>query len=107
MKVHGSIGPRDIIEEMNRQFDDAIITTDVGQHQMLVSQYAEITEGKQMIMSGGFWEQWVYGLPGGIGAKSESDRPVIVISGDGGVQMNIQELATAVLEELPVNPVHL
>ena len=44
-----------------------------------------------------------YGLPGGIGAKiGNPDRPVIVISGDGGVQMNIQELATAVLEELPV-----
>ena len=49
MKVHGSIGPRDIIEEMNRQFDDAIITTDVGQHQMFVTQYAEITEKKQLV----------------------------------------------------------
>ena len=44
MKVHGSIGPRDIIEEMNRQFDDAIITTDVGQHQMFVTQYAEVCD---------------------------------------------------------------
>ena len=69
---------------------------------MLVSQYAEITEGKQMIMSGGLGTMG-YGLPGGIGAKiGNPDRPVIVISGDGGVQMNIQELATAVLEELPV-----
>ena len=44
-----------------------------------------------------------YGLPGGIGAKiGNPDTPVIVISGDGGMQMNIQEMATAVLEELPV-----
>ena len=61
--------------------------------------------GKQMIMSGGLGTMG-YGLPGGIGAKiGNPDRPVIVISGDGGVQMNIQELATAVLEELPVIPV--
>lgn len=44
MKRHALMSPLDIIEEMNRQFDDAIITTDVGQHMMLVSQYAEITE---------------------------------------------------------------
>ena len=44
-----------------------------------------------------------YGLPGAIGAKiGNPDKPVIAISGDGGMQMNIQELATAVLEELPV-----
>lgn len=51
-----------------------------------------------MIMSGGLGTMG-YGLPGGIGAKiGNPDRPVIVISGDGGVQMNIQELTTAVLE---------
>ena len=92
----------DILKEINEQFENSIIVTDVGQHQMLVSQYAEITEGKQMIMSGGLGTMG-YGLPGGIGAKiGNPARPVIVISGDGGVQMNIQELATAVLEELPV-----
>ena len=62
MKVHGSIGPRDIIEEMNRQFDDAIITTDVGQHQMFVTQYAEITEKKQLVTSGGLGTMG-YGIP--------------------------------------------
>ena len=62
MKVHGSIGPRDIIEEMNRQFDDAIITTDVGQHQMFVTQYAEITEKKQLVTSGGLGTMG-YGFP--------------------------------------------
>ena len=69
---------------------------------MLVSQYAEITEKKQLVMSGGLGTMG-YGLPGGIGAQiGNPDKPVIVVSGDGGAQMNIQELATAVLEELPV-----
>ena len=82
--------------------DSAIITTDVGQHQMLVTQYAEITEKKKLIMSGGLGTMG-YGLPGAIGAKiGNPDTPVIAVSGDGGMQMNIQELATAVLEELPV-----
>ena len=102
MRPNDVLSPMDILKEINNQFENSIIVTDVGQHQMLVSQYAEVTEGKQMIMSGGLGTMG-YGLPGGIGAKiGNPDRPVIVISGDGGVQMNIQELATAVLEELPV-----
>ena len=69
---------------------------------MLVSQYAQITPGKQLIMSGGLGTMG-YGFPGGVGAKiSNPDKPVIVISGDGGMQMNIREFATAVLEELPL-----
>ena len=79
-----------------------IIVTDVGQHQMLVAQYAELTPKKHLIMSGGLGTMG-YGLPGAIGAKiGNPDVPVIAISGDGGMQMNIQEMATAVLEELPV-----
>ena len=92
MRPNDLLSPMDILKEINEQFENSIIVTDVGQHQMLVSQYAEITEGKQMIMSGGLGTMG-YGLPGGIGAKiGNPDRPVIVISGDGGVQMNIQEL---------------
>ena len=102
MKDRGMMGPLDIIGEINRQFDKAILVTDVGQHQMLVSQYADITENRQLIMSGGLGTMG-YGLPGAIGAKiGNPDTPVISVSGDGGMQMNIQELATAVLEELPV-----
>ena len=86
----------------DHQFDKAILVTDVGQHQMLVSQYADITENRQLIMSGGLGTMG-YGLPGAIGAKiGNPDTPVISVSGDGGMQMNIQELATAVLEELPI-----
>ena len=102
MKDRGIMGPLDIIGEINRQFDKAILVTDVGQHQMLVSQYADITENRQLIMSGGLGTMG-YGLPGAIGAKiGNPDTPVISVSGDGGMQMNIQELATAVLEELPI-----
>ena len=102
MKDRGMMGPLDIIGEINRQFDKAILVTDVGHHQMLVSQYADITENRQLIMSGGLGTMG-YGLPGAIGAKiGNPDTPVISVSGDGGMQMNIQELATAVLEELPI-----
>lgn len=102
MKPHALIGPKDIIDEMNRQFDEAIIVTDVGQHQMFAAQYTEITEKKKIIMSGGLGTMG-YGFPGAIGAKlGNPDVPVIAISGDGGMQMNIQEFATAVLEELPL-----
>lgn len=102
MRPHKSLGPTDIIEEINRQFDEAIVVTDVGQHQMFAAQYTEITAKKKMIMSGGLGTMG-YGFPGAIGAKlGNPDTPVIAISGDGGMQMNIQEFATAVLEELPV-----
>ena len=102
MKKKPIMTPQDVIEAINRIFDEAIIVTDVGQHQMLTSQYVDITENRQIIMSGGLGTMG-YGLPGAIGAKiGNPDKPVIAISGDGGMQMNIQELATAVLEELPV-----
>ena len=102
MKKRQLMSPLDIINEINRQYDEASLVTDVGQHQMLVSQYAAITEKKKLIMSGGLGTMG-YGLPGAIGAKiGNPDTPVIMVSGDGGMQMNIQELATAVLEELPI-----
>ena len=96
MKPRPIMTPQDIIETINRIFDEAIIVTDVGQHQMFVSQFAEITEKKRLLMSGGLGTMG-YGLPGAIGAKiGNPDIPVISISGDGGIQMNIQEMATAV-----------
>lgn len=102
MKEKPVITPQDVITAINQMFDEAIIVTDVGQHQMFTAQFAEITEKKQLIMSGGLGTMG-YGLPGAIGAKiGNPDKPVISISGDGGMQMNIQELATAVLEELPI-----
>ena len=102
MKKHGAMGPKDIIDAINHQFEEGIIVTDVGQHQMFAAQYTEITEKKKIIMSGGLGTMG-YGFPGAIGAKlGNPDTSVIAISGDGGMQMNIQEFATAVLEELPL-----
>lgn len=102
MKKKPIMTPQDIIETINRIFDELIMITDVGQHQMFTAQFIELNEKKRLFMSGGLGTMG-YGLPGAIGAKiGNPDTPVISISGDGGMQMNIQELATAVLEELPI-----
>ena len=102
MKKKPIMTPQDVIETINRIFDEEIIVTDVGQHQMFTAQFIEITEKKKLLMSGGLGTMG-YGMPGAIGAKiGNPDVPVISISGDGGFQMNSQELATAVLEELPI-----
>lgn len=102
MKRKPIMTPQDVIDTINKVFDAAIIVTDVGQHQMFTAQFIEITHKKQLLMSGGLGTMG-YGLPGAIGAKiGNPDTPVISISGDGGMQMNIQEFATAVLEELPL-----
>ena len=102
MKKKPIMTPQDVIETINRIFDEAIIVTDVGQHQMFTAQFIEVTEKKKLLMSGGLGTMG-YGMPGAIGAKiGNPDVPVISISGDGGFQMNSQELATAVLEELPI-----
>lgn len=102
MKKKPIMTPQDVIEAINWIFDEAIIVTDVGQHQMFTAQFIEITEKKKLLMSGGLGTMG-YGMPGAIGAKiGNPDTPVISISGDGGFQMNSQELATAVLEELPI-----
>lgn len=102
MKKKIIMTPEDVIEAINRLFDEAIVITDVGQHQMFTAQFIELNEKKHLYMSGGLGTMG-YGLPGAIGAKiGNPDTPVISISGDGGMQMNSQELATAVLEELPI-----
>lgn len=102
MKKKPVMTPEDVIETINRLFDEAIVITDVGQHQMFTAQFIELNEKKRLYMSGGLGTMG-YGLPGAIGAKiGNPDTPVISISGDGGMQMNSQELATAVLEELPI-----
>ena len=94
--------PQEILETINDIFDEAIIVTDVGQHQMFAAQYLEITAKKQLLMSGGLGTMG-YGFPGAIGAQiGNPDKTIIAISGDGGMQMNLQEFATAVLEELPI-----
>ncbi len=73
---------------------DAIIVSDVGQHQMVACRYAEFSQSKSNITSGGLGTMG-FGLPAAIGAKlGAPDRTVISVIGDGGFQMTIQELAT-------------
>lgn len=100
----GIMQAQDILETINEVFqeDDKIVVTDVGQHQMFTSQYLEVNAKTKLYMSGGLGTMG-YGFPGAVGAQiGNPDKTVIAISGDGGMQMNIQEFATAVLEELPL-----
>lgn len=81
---------------------EAIITTEVGQNQMWAAQYFKVNRPRTFLSSGGLGTMG-YGFPAAIGAQvAFPDRLVIDIAGDGSIQMNIQELATAVQHNLPV-----
>lgn len=96
------VTPLAIIQEINRSFEKAVITTDVGQNQLWATQFLELPLEKQMLTSGGLGTMG-YGFPAALGAKlGNPDKDVITICGDGGIQMNIQEMATAIVYELPV-----
>lgn len=100
----GDVGmtPQMIIQSINNTFKDVIITTDVGQNQLWTTQFIELDKSKKMLTSGGLGTMG-YGFPAAIGAKiGNPEKSVIVISGDGGMQMNIQEMATAIVYELPI-----
>ena len=80
----------------------AVVTTDVGQHQMWTAQYFRFANTRQLVTSGGLGTMG-FGLPAALGAQiGRPDELVICIAGDGSIQMNIQELATVVQEGLPV-----
>lgn len=101
MKKDG-MTPEKIIKCINQSFDNAIIATDVGQNQLWATQFLDLNEKKKLLTSGGLGTMG-YGLPAAIGAKIGNPKTdVVVISGDGGMQMNIQEMATAVVYELPI-----
>lgn len=96
------VTPQTIIQEINTLFEHAVITTDVGQNQLWASQFIELTDNKVFLTSGGLGTMG-YGFPAAIGAKlGNPDKDVIAICGDGGIQMNVQEMATAVVYELPI-----
>ena len=96
------LNPREIIEMINELFPDAIIASEVGQNQMWAAQFYRFIKPRTWLTSGGLGTMG-YGFPAAIGAQvGNPDRRVIDIAGDGSIQMNIQELATAVIEELPV-----
>jgi len=81
---------------------DAIITTEVGQNQMWAAQFFKYDKPRTWLSSGGLGTMG-YGLPAAIGAQlAFPNKLVIDIAGDGSIQMNIQELATAVINKLPV-----
>jgi len=96
------LNPQTICEEINKVFPDANIVTDVGQHQMWASQFIELHKGQEFITSGGLGTMG-FGLPAAIGAAiGKPKKPVVLITGDGGFQMNMQEMATAMVEKTPV-----
>ncbi len=81
---------------------DAIIATDVGQHQMWTAQYFLFSKPRMLLSSGGLGTMG-FGLPAAMGAAlSHPGKPVILIAGDGSIQMNIQELATLSMNRIPV-----
>lgn len=102
MRRDRGLTPQMIMEGINETFDEGIIVTDVGQHQMWASQYIALNEKKKFITSGGLGTMG-FGLPAAIGAKIGCpEKEVLCISGDGGLQMNIQELATAMCQDANV-----
>jgi acetolactate synthase I/II/III large subunit len=100
------VTPTQIIEEMHKLTKgDCIIATDVGQHQMWIAQLFPFERPRSLVTSGGLGTMG-FGLPAGIGAKfAAPDRKVVVVSGDGSIQMNIQELATAVEHNVDIKVV--
>jgi acetolactate synthase-1/2/3 large subunit len=97
------IKPQAVIRELHRLTGgEAIVTTDVGQHQMWVAQFYPFTKSRQLITSGGLGTMG-FGVPAAIGAQlALPEQLVIAVVGDGGFQMTNQELATAIQYGLPV-----
>lgn len=100
--ANDKLNPQMIIEKLNTLFDDIIVATDVGQNQLWTTQFLKLNEHRKLLTSGGFGTMG-FGLPAAIGAKlANPQTPVVAIVGDGGFQMNEQELATAVINGLPI-----
>jgi len=102
------IKPQFVIQKLRELSDeDAILATDVGQHQMWAAQFFQFNKPRTLLSSGGLGTMG-FGLPAAMGAQAAfPERQVIAICGDGGVQMNIQEIATLVQNRLPVKIVIL
>ena len=96
------LDPGEVLTEVGRIFPDAVVTSEVGQNQMWAALFYPFREPRTWITSGGLGTMG-YGFPAALGAQiGRPDLRVVAVSGDGSLQMNIQELATAVQESLPV-----
>ncbi len=102
MRRDKGMSPQMIMEGINEVFPKGIVVTDVGQHQMWATQFIELNKNKKMITSGGLGTMG-FGFPAAIGAKiGAPEKDVVCITGDGGMQMNMQEMATAICEKAPI-----
>ena len=99
----GEIRPQHLLEKLTAATDGrAIVATDVGQHQMWAAQFYHPAEPRLFLTSGGLGTMG-FGLPAAIGAWfAQPEKEVWLVTGDGSIQMNIQELAVAVLEKVPL-----
>ncbi|MEE8240757.1 MAG: biosynthetic-type acetolactate synthase large subunit, partial [Nitrospirales bacterium] len=100
----GPIKPQHLIARLYEltKDRDPIVSTDVGQHQMWAAQYFKLAKPRRWLTSGGLGTMG-FGFPAAMGAQAAfRDKLVLCIAGDGSVQMNMQELATAVVHKLPV-----
>jgi acetolactate synthase-1/2/3 large subunit len=98
----GCVDPHAALDALAAMLGDAIVTTDVGQHQMWAATRLRFDAPRRWITSGGLGTMG-FGLPAALGAQAAMPgAPVICVSGEGSFLMNVQELATAVEEELPV-----
>lgn len=101
--AENELKPQWVIEHLSETTKgEAIITTDVGQHQMWVAQYYQFVHPRSLLSSGGLGTMG-FGFPAAIGAQlAYPERTVIAVVGDGGFQMTSQELAIIALENIPV-----
>jgi len=99
----GKLRTQFVIEKISEKTKgEAVIVSDVGQHQMWIAQHYKFVHPRSHLTSGGLGTMG-FSVPAAIGASfGVKDRPIISISGDGGFQMNIQELITAVAYKLPI-----
>jgi acetolactate synthase I/II/III large subunit len=103
-----SIAPQYVVESLYKETQgDALITSDVGQHQMFAAQYYKFNRPRQWINSGGLGTMG-FGLPAAMGVQmAYPEQTVACITGEGSIQMNIQELATCMQYGLPIKIINL